>query len=121
MTAGLATKYECVPHLVLTACLDRVVNGGGRVEREVAVASGKRDVLVRHRENRLPIGVKERVDGRPDPVAKGLKQLERYCEGLRVDIGWLVIFDQRSTATGKRLEHEGFVTSGGRNLTVIRA
>ena len=55
-----------------------------------------------------------------DPEREGLQQLERYCRGLGVEHGWLVIFDQRTTATGKRLEHE-VVTADGRTLFVVRA
>jgi type II secretory pathway predicted ATPase ExeA len=117
----LVTKYEIVPHVVLTAWLDRVVNGGGRVEREVAVARGKLDVLVRHRDLRLPIEIKVQVEGRPDPVPKGLEQLDRYCEGLRVDTGWLVVFDQRTGAPDAVQGTSEVVTAGGRNVWVVRA
>ncbi|MFM2153723.1 MAG: hypothetical protein RL199_2158, partial [Pseudomonadota bacterium] len=117
----LVTKYEIVPHVVLTAWLDRVVNGGGRVEREVAVGRGRLDVLVRHRDLRLPIEVKVQVDGRPDPVPKGLEQLDRYCEGLRVDTGWLVVFDQRTGAADAVQEATEVVTAGGRTVWVVRA
>ncbi len=50
-----------------------------------------------------------------------IKQLDRYCEGLRVSDGWLVVLDQRKTATGTRLEYEEVATEGGRRLSVIRA
>jgi hypothetical protein len=56
-----------------------------------------------------------------DPVPDGVDHLDRYCEGLRVTEGWLVVFDQRKTATGTRLECEEVVTAGGRRLSVIRA
>ena len=117
----LVTKYEIVPHIVLTAWLDRVVNGGGRIDREVAVASGRLDVLVRHRELRLPIEVKVQVDGRPDPVPKGLEQLDRYCESLRVDTGWLVVFDQRTGAPDAVQGTSEVVTAGGRKVWLVRA
>ena len=61
------------------------------------------------------------VDRDFDPTREGLEQLDRYCDGLRVDTGWLVIFDQRSTATGKRLAHEEVVSAGGRKVWVVRA
>ena len=117
----LIQRHEIVPHIVMTAWLDRVVNGGGRVEREAVVANGKLDVLLRYRDLTLPIEIKVHLDGRADPVPQGLEQLDRYCEGLRVDSGWLVVFDQRKAATGERLENEEVVTAGGRKVLVVRA
>lgn len=115
-------KYpEAVAHFGLMTYLDRVANGGGRVDREFAVGRGRLDLLLVHGDLRLPIEVKVHRDDGGDPTAEGIDQLDRYCAGLRLDTGWLVVFDQRSTATGKRLEHEEVVTSGGRRLTVIRA
>ena len=115
-------KYpEAVAHFGLMTYLDRVANGGGRVDREFAVGRGRLDILLVHGDLKLPVEVKVHRDDGGEPTREGLEQLDRYCEGLRVDTGWLVIFDQRSTATGKRLEHEESVTAGGRHVTVIRA
>jgi hypothetical protein len=111
---------EAVAHFGLMTYLDRVANGGGYVAREYAVGRGRLDLLLVHRELRLPIEVKVHRDRDGDPEKSGLEQLERYCRGLGVEHGWLVIFDQRSTATGKRLEHE-VVTADGRTLFVVRA
>ncbi len=112
---------EAVPHFGLMTYLDRVANGGGRVFREYAVANGKLDLLLVYKDLKLPIEVKVHRDDRGDPVPKGLVQLDRYCTGLRVDTGWLVVFDQRTGATGRRLECEEVVTESGRTVTVIRA
>jgi phosphoribosyl-ATP pyrophosphohydrolase len=111
---------EAVAHFGLMTYLDRVANGGGYVAREFAVGRGRLDLLLVHRELRLPIEVKVHRDRGGDPEPEGLQQLERYCRGLGVAHGWLVVFDQRSTATGKRLEHE-VVTADGRSLFVVRA
>ncbi len=56
-----------------------------------------------------------------DPPTEELEQLDRNCTTLRVDTGWLIVFDQRSTATGTRLEPEEVITPGGRKLLVVRA
>ena len=96
---------------------------GWRAERDrlLLVGRGRLDLLLVHGDPKLPIEVKVHRDDGRDPTREGLEQLDRYCEGLRVDTGWLVIFDQRSTATGKRLEDEEVVTAGGRRVTLIRA
>jgi hypothetical protein len=121
MMRDLITYPEAVPHFGLMTYLDRVVNGGGRVDREFAVGSGRLDLLVRYKDLRLPIEVKVRRDHRSDPLPEGLEQLDRSCEGLRVDTGWLVIFDQRSGASDTGLECREVVTRGGRSGTVIDA
>jgi hypothetical protein len=41
---GTTVYHEIAPHLVLMAFLDRVANGGGRVEREAAVGRGRLDL-----------------------------------------------------------------------------
>jgi hypothetical protein len=117
----LVARREVVPHVVMTAFLDRVVNGGGRVDREFDVGRGKLDVLVRHRELKLPIEIKVRTGKSGDPVPKGLQQLDRYCEALRVEYAWLVVFDQRPSARKGRLQEQEVVTPGGRRVLVVRA
>jgi len=112
---------ESVAHFGLMTYLDRVVNGGGRVDREFAVGRGRLDLLLIHGDTRLPIEVKVQRDHDGDPVPEGLRQLDRYCNGLRLTYGWLVVFDQRASATGTRLESEEVVTSGGVRVVVIRA
>jgi hypothetical protein len=43
-----APYHEIAPHLVLMAYLDRVANGGGTVDREYAIGSGRVDLCLRH-------------------------------------------------------------------------
>jgi len=112
---------EAVAHFGLMTYLDRVANGGGRVDREFAVGRGKLDLLLIHGDLKLPIEVKVHRDRGGDPVPEGLTQLDRYCTGLRVNRAWLVVFDQRTGATGTRLESEEITTPGGCRVLVVRA
>lgn len=115
--------HEIAPHLVMMAYLDRVVNGGGTLEREYAIGSDRMDLLLRYGDVRLGIELKVWRDGRPDPLTQGLEQLDSYLAGLGEESGWLVIFDQRSNLTdiSERTATESAVTPAGRTLTVIRA
>ncbi len=71
-------KYpEAVAHFGLMTYLDRVANGGGRVDREFAVGCGRLDLLLHHGDVRLPIEVKVHRDFDGDPTAEGLDQLDR--------------------------------------------
>jgi hypothetical protein len=60
---------------------------------------------------------------KPDPLTKGLEQIDGYLARLGQDSGWLVIFDRRENALEleDRLKTEMRATSTGRSITVIRA
>jgi hypothetical protein len=121
-----APYHEIAPHLVLLAFLDRVANGGGRVEREYAIGSGRMDVLLEHgpphARARVAMELKLWRDGRKDPLGEGLDQLEGYLAGLALDEGWLVLFDRRSglPAIEDRVSIEEASTAGGRRVRVVR-
>ena len=118
-----STPYpEIAPHLVLMAFLHRVVNGGGSLEREYAIGSGRMDICLRYGQVTLGMELKVWKPSRPDPLAQGLEQLDRYLAGLGLDQGWLVIFDQRPDLPllEERTSASGVTSPGGRRVTVIR-
>ncbi len=84
---------EAGPHLLLMAFLQRVVNGGGRIDREYALGKDALDLLVTWKTQRIALELK--VRHRPSSEAKGLEQLDRYLDSLGLDEGWLVLFDLR--------------------------
>jgi len=120
---GSAPYHEIAPHLVLMAFLHRVVNGGGRLEREYAIGSGRMDLCLRYGEVTLGIELKVWRDGQGDPLEEGLGQLDAYLTGLGQETGWLVIFDRRSgqPAISQRTSSMAAVSPAGRSVTVIRA
>ncbi|WP_437730379.1 ATP-binding protein [Sorangium sp. So ce1335] len=120
---GAAPYHEIAPHLVVMAFLHRVVNGGGTVEREYAIGRGRMDLCVRHAGETLAIELKVWRDGRPDPLAEGLDQLDEYLAGLGLQRGWLILFDQRSgqPPIAERTRREHASTPSGREVVVIRA
>jgi hypothetical protein len=130
LAAGLS-YHEVAPQLVLMAFLQRVVNGGGFVEREYGVGRGRIDLLVRwpyteagqRRWQRHALELKIWREGEKDPLAKGLAQLDAYLERLGLDVGVLVIFDRRQEAGGaeSRTRFERAQSPSGREVTVLRA
>jgi hypothetical protein len=76
------------------AFLQRVVNGGGRIDREYALGKGALDLLITWKSQRIAIEMK--VRNRPTAEARGLEQLGRYLGSLGLDEGWLVLFEPRS-------------------------
>ncbi|MBD2149868.1 ATP-binding protein, partial [Pseudanabaena sp. FACHB-1277] len=118
-----STPYpEIAPHLVLMAFLHRVVNGGGTLEREYAIGSGRMDICLRYGDVILGMELKVWREGRPDPLAEGLKQLDKYLSGLNLNSGWLVIFDRRPNLPpiSDRTTAEIAQSPDGRMITVIR-
>ena len=113
---------EAAPHLVLMAFLQRIVNGGGSIDREYALGMGRMDLCVRWPypggTQREAIEIKVWREGRPDPLERGLEQLSGYLNRLGLDHGYLVIFDRRPGTALLRerteVEHEG------RRIAVIR-
>jgi hypothetical protein len=99
-----------------------VVNGGGSLEREYAIGSGRMDICLRYGQVTLGMELKVWKPGRPDPLAQGLEQLDRYLAGLGLDRGWLVIFDQRpdQPPLEERTTATTVTSPGGRGITVIR-
>lgn len=119
-----STPYpEIAPHLVLMAFLQRVTNGDGTIEREYAVGRGRMDLCVRYAGETLALELKVWRDGRPDPLAEGLEQLDGYLARLSLSSGWLVLFDQRrgQPPLEQRTHAESALTPAGRSVTVIRA
>ncbi len=122
-----APYHEIAPHLVLMAFLHRVVNGGGTLEREYAIGSGRMDLCLRygHGDDEVVLAIELKVwrDGEKDPLSEGLEQLDGYLSGLGLPGGWLVVFDRRRGVApiGERTGATGVTSPGGRAITVIRA
>lgn len=93
---------EAAAQLVFMAWLQRVVNGGGFIDREYGVGSGRIDLCVRWPRpdgvQRWAIELKVWRDGRPDPLSEGLAQLSGYLGRLGLEQGTLIVFDSRSSA-----------------------
>jgi hypothetical protein len=86
---------EAAPHLLLYAYLQKVVNGGARVNRESALNSGRVDIRVDYGKNTYVIEVKVSCPRTASRVRKeGMEQIARYMDGCGAREGWLVIFDR---------------------------
>jgi hypothetical protein len=116
------TDYpEAFPHLLLMAFLQRVLNGGGNIEREYAAGRGRVDLAVEYNNRWYIIEIKL-IHSYDTPQAvkeEGLEQIRRYRE--RINGGapaYLVIFDRRpeKPAWDERLSWE---TAG--DVTVVGA
>ena len=82
---------ESVPHLVLMAFLQRVTNGGGHINREMAVGVGRLDLCVEFRGARYAIEVKTSANFQGE---KSFAQCIGYLDSLGLSEGWMPIFEK---------------------------
>jgi hypothetical protein len=108
---------EAGPHLMLMAFLQRVVNGGGRIEREYGLGRGALDLVVEWRAERHAIEVKLRRDTETEDEA--LDQLARYLDHAGLDEGWLVMFDLRATTAWSERLRTREVEHRGKRVVVV--
>ncbi|MDR0597177.1 MAG: PD-(D/E)XK nuclease domain-containing protein [Treponema sp.] len=92
---------EAFPHLLLMAFLQRVLNGGGRIDREYAAGRGRMDLAVEYKKRWYILEVKlVHKHETPESVQEeGLAQITRYRD--RIDAAasaHLIIFDRRPQA-----------------------
>ena len=111
----LGAYREAAPQLILQSYLQRVVNGGGRIEREYGLGRGRTDLLVLWpREAGQPSDLWERFvveckvlrdtdrKSLAWTVEKGVKQTLGYMKQCGAEEGHLVVMDRRSGAKESR-------------------
>ena len=82
---------------MLMAFLQRIVNGGGHIEREYALGKGALDLWLQWRDEQFVIEVKLRRG--TDTEQDAYEQVLRYLDHLGLDEGWLVLFDLRKSVS----------------------
>ena len=89
---------EAGPQILLQAFLQRIVNAGGRIEREYSVGRKRTDLLivwqVGEGYQKTVIECKLRRNGLERVVAEGLEQIRGYMDRCATEEGHLVIFDR---------------------------
>ncbi len=107
---------EVAPHLVVMAFLQRVVNGGGLVDREYAAGRGRMDILVRWpvadnagrvdlfgtQFERHLFELKVWYDGKADPLPAALEQVGEYVQRVPCESVSVLVFDRRKATLRKK-------------------
>ena len=107
---------EAGPQLLLQAFLQRVVNSGGRIEREYALGSGRTDLLIvwpqgeGTRKYVVECKVWHDRRGLERTVAEGVAQTAAYMDRCGAEAGHLVVFD--------KLFHERRASPAGAEIAV---
>jgi hypothetical protein len=89
---------EAGPQLLMQAFLQRIVNGGGRVEREYGLGRGRTDLLViwpfSGGVQRAVIELKILRKSRAQTVREGLAQVREYADRCGAGEAHLIVFDR---------------------------
>jgi AAA-like domain len=103
--AGMSYR-EAGPQLLLQAYLQRIVNGGGRIEREYGLGRGRTDLYITwpaapdpYQREVIEIKVKRAKDGIETVIAKGTEQTRAYMQRSGATLGHLVVFDADVSTT----------------------
>ena len=122
---------EAGPQLLLQAFLQRVVNGGGRIEREYALGSRRTDLLIVWPPGRFAAAGEPTVPARRHVVEckilrgsleatirEGLEQTLAYMDKCRGESGHLVVFDRDRSKLWEEKIYRREESLGGRTVTV---
>ncbi len=90
---------EAAPHLILMAFLQRIINAGGSIDREMATGKRRIDLCIHYGNRKYPVEIKIRRDKKT--LEEGRRQLADYMDSLGCDAGWLVLFDRRKRLSWK--------------------
>lgn len=90
---------ESGPHLLLMAFLQRIINGGGSIQREYALGRGRVDLLIQWQKQRIVLELK--VKHRKNTLSEGLQQTAKYMDTSTATEGHLLIFDRDQTKSEK--------------------
>jgi hypothetical protein len=118
--------------LLLQAFLQRIVNGGGLIDREYALGRGRVDLLVRwryprdtdggkQREQRVVLELKTIRASSRDPnkaMSDGLEQTARYAERSDAAEAHLIICDERTGRGWDEKIYDRIERSGTRDIHI---
>ena len=115
--------HEAGPQLLLQAYLQRVVNGGGRIEREYALGRGRVDLLILWpqdgRTRRFVVECKVLHKDLEATITEGLAQTRGYMDHCGAESGHLIVFDRAPDRTwDEKLFRRETPAGAGRAVTV---
>ena len=94
---------EAGPQLLMQAFLQRIVNGGGTIEREYGLGRGRTDLFVSFPYatgvQEVVIELKIRYDSLEKTIEQGLVQTKAYMDKCQAQEGHLIIFDRRKNVS----------------------
>jgi hypothetical protein len=99
-----ADYTEAFPHLLLMAFLQRVINGGGTIDREYAAGRGRTDLAVHYKNDTYIMEIKllRVYDTAQQVEEEGLEQIRMYRQRIDPQApAYLLVFDRRPETGSK--------------------
>ena len=108
---------EAIPHFVLMGFLQRIINGGGQVVREMAVGNGRLDLCIIYHDRKYPIELK--IKHGAATLKRGLQQTVEYMDIHGCTEGWLCIFDRSSDKSWNEKIYTRHETVESKKITIV--
>jgi hypothetical protein len=108
---------EAGPVLVMMAFLQRIVNGGGDIIRDMASGNGRLDLLLTYKDKKYPIELKIRYGKKY--ISDGLDQTARYIDLQCCNEGWMAVFDRRTTVAWEDKLYMKKEIVDGKTITIV--
>jgi len=113
---------EAGPQLLLQAFLQRIVNSGGRIDREYGLGRKRTDLLIIWKHDRgtqkVVIELKILYKSLKQAISEGLKQTAEYMDRCGSDDAHLIIFDRRPKKKWKEKIFRRTETYEGKKIDV---
>ncbi len=117
---------EAWPQLLLQAFLQRIVNGGGRIDREYGLGRGRTDLLIEWPQGganggaaRYVVECKVRRGDLQRTITEGVAQTAGYLDRCAAEAGHLVIFDRDAARSwDEKVFHDQRQARGGVSIQI---
>jgi len=108
---------EAAPHLILQAFLQRVLNGGGEIKREMAAGTRRTDLCLIFENKKYPIELK--IWRGEKTICEGVEQTLAYMDAFDCIEGWLAIFDRRPNMKWEEKIYMKKEKIDGKTVTIV--
>jgi hypothetical protein len=107
---------EAAPHLILMAFLQRVINGGGQIIRDMGAGTGRLDLCLVYERRKYPIELK--LWRGEKSLEKGIRQTLGYMDVYGVTEGWLALFNRTPQIPWDKKIYMDKRTIDGKTVTI---
>jgi hypothetical protein len=114
---GFREYKEASPHLVLQAFLQRVINGGGHISREMALGKKRVDICVEWKNQKYPIELK--LYKGTKTIKDSTEQILDYMDKVGSKEGWVVTFDRTPKKSWSKKLYVKEVKQSGKKITIF--
>jgi hypothetical protein len=111
------TYNEAAHHLLFMAWLQRIVNGGGTIQREYAAGIGRLDLCIEFAQERFVFELKI---NKASALEDGKEQLTDYLNRLSMDLGYLVLFTRSKIDDWSKIGFADRFIHQGKTIQVIQ-